>query len=101
MSYSVNEPNVRTVTDALEAVNADQLKKLLKLLPTPERPTRKAELVDIVRRHLEGETLQELWRKLDRIEQAAIAEAVHATGGRFLDMKFKAKYGESPSWGKI
>jgi hypothetical protein len=99
MPYSGEEPGFRTLTEALQALTVDALKKLLKLLPTGERPTRKQDLVEIVRRHLAGEHLQTFWNQLDETQQAAVAEAVHVMGGRFLAGKFRAKYGKDPNWG--
>jgi hypothetical protein len=99
MPYSEQKPYVTTTLDALQSLNADTLKRLLKLLPTSERPTRKADLVAVVYRHLEGDALHTLWRKLSALQQAAVAEAVHGAGGRLHEEKFRAKYGESPDWG--
>ena len=49
MPYYQQEQSVATVADALNQTNADELKKLVKLLPTSERvPTRKGDLVTLI-----------------------------------------------------
>jgi len=93
------EPGFPTVRDALEIRNVDDLKKLLSLLPTKERPTRKGELVDLIDRHVTGEGLPALWEELDDLQRKAVAEATHSDSPIFNVERFKAKYGAMPVFG--
>ena len=88
-----------TVTEGLTFRTVDDLKKLLKLLPIPERPTRKAELVSAIAAYLTGSGLKKCWQDLDELQQATVAEAVYVTGGVYQSAQFRAKYGKSPEWG--
>jgi len=76
------------------------LKKLAKLLESG-LPTRKAELVALILRHLEDtDRLRQLWASLDTLQQAAIAQVVHSPGNQFDAPGFQAKYGQAPDWGQ-
>lgn len=93
------EPGIPTVRDALEIRNVDDLKKLLYLLPTNERPTRKGDLVDLIDRHVTGEGLPALWEKLDDLQRKAVAETIHSNSPVFDAERFKANYGAMPVFG--
>ena len=77
----------------------EELKKLLALLPTAEKPTRKGDLADLVASHLEGDALAALWGRLDATQKSAVAETLYAADGQFDGVRFAAKYGDSPDWG--
>ena len=49
-------------------------------------------------RHLEGDRLQTVWRSLDELQRAAVAEVVHSEGTYFRPDRFRAKYGSDPVW---
>jgi hypothetical protein len=88
-----------TLKDSLESYTVPPLKKLAGLLTT-NPPTRKADLVSLIQRELENpERLRQLWDKLDTLQQAAVAEAVHSAGN-FEAAVFRAKYGSDPDWGE-
>ena len=87
-----------TLEEGLNFHTVDELKKLLKLLPIKERPTRKAELVDAIARCLRSPNLKKLWKELNALQQTAVAEAVYMTEGRYLPEQFQSKYGELPEW---
>ncbi len=89
-----------TLEDALNAENVDYLKKLVTLLPSTDKPTRKAEIVALIMRHLEGDGLKERWLKLDDTQKSAIAETVHAESSLFDAPRFAAKYGVLPDFGQ-
>ncbi len=94
--------NVRpdTLSGALENYTVPNLKKLAGLLESG-LPTRKAELVALILRHLEDtDRLRQLWGSLDTLQQAAIAEVVHSPGNQFDADGFRAKYGQDPDWGQ-
>lgn len=96
---SSNPTFLKTLHDGLTVRNVDTLKKFLKLLPISDKPTRKAELVDTLNTYLLGPGLEKLWQELDTLQQAAVAEAVHITGGEYNREQFHAKYGGYPQWG--
>ena len=94
--------NVRpdTLRGVLENYTVPNLKKLAKLLESG-LPTRKAELVALILRHLKDtDRLRQLWASLDTLQQAAIAEVVHSPGNQFDAAGFRAKYGPGPDWGQ-
>jgi hypothetical protein len=91
-------PLLRTVHEGLNFRTVDQLKKLLALLPTAEAPTRKADLISVVERQLQGPNLKKLWANLDKLQQAAVAEAVYSSEPHFRADQFAAKYGDLPEW---
>ncbi len=96
---ATTQPNaLSTLEEGLTFHTVDELKKLLKLLPIKEKPTRKAELVEAIAQYLRSPNLKKLWKDLDDLQQAAVAEAVHITGGRYLPEQFRAKYGQLPKW---
>jgi hypothetical protein len=85
----------------LEACKSDQLKGLYKNLGT-RPPTRKAELIELIHlRMTDPQSVRQLWDKLDKLQQQAVAETVHAPDGRFDRAAFKAKYGADPNWGDM
>src|SRR5512143_2615196 len=101
MPYSPHQQNpIPTLAAALHAETVNELKALAALASTDHpRPIRKAELVDYILRHTEGDKLKTLWRRLDTLQQAAIAETVYNQDGYFRLDQFSAKYGKAPNWG--
>jgi hypothetical protein len=94
MAYRNEDPGIATVNAALFQLNVDDLKKMVALLPATERPTRKAELIDLIEKHLTGDRLRELWVRLDETQKNAVSETLHAEDGLFDDNRFRAKYGK-------
>jgi len=45
-----------------------------------------------------GDRLQTVWRTLDELQRAAVAEVVHSEGTYFRADRFRAKYGSDPVW---
>ena len=64
-------------------------------------PTRKAEIVDLILKHLRGDRLRLVWEELDATQQAAVAETVHSHDTAFDGRRFRAKYGRDPLWGSL
>lgn len=93
------EPHRMTLAEALHLMTVDQLKSLVALLPTTEKPTRKLELVSLIERHLDGDRLRGLWEQLDDLQQKAVSESIHAIQGVFEAQRFAAKYGQLPDLG--
>ncbi len=79
--------------EALESYTVPTLRKLAGLLVS-ELPTRKAELVSVIRDMMETlEGLKEIWRQLDPVQQGAVAEVVHSSSSRLDEVVYRAKYG--------
>lgn len=96
---ATTQPNPLTTLEAgLTFHTVDELKKLLNLLPIKGKPTRKAELVEAIASYLRSPNLKKLWKELNELQQAAVAEAVHVTEGLYLPEQFRAKYGKLPEW---
>ena len=85
--------------EALELLTIDQLKPLVALLPTEERPTRKGDLVELIETHLSGKRLRALWEQLDNTQKLAVAETIYADESVFDPTRFRARYGELPVFG--
>lgn len=83
-----------TVQLCLNAHRVDDLKKLAQQVDTGRLPTRKDDLIGIVRAHLTGSELKALWTRLGKLDQAAVAEAVHDPNGLLYGESFRAKYGD-------
>ncbi len=99
MKKHIANPGIPTLEMALsEFMNVDDLKRLGAL--TKEKlPTRKADLVAVIIRHLDGERLRTVWQGLDELQRAAVAEVVHSSATEFPADRFQAKYGIGPNWG--
>ena len=83
----------------LDARNADDLKRMLALIPSPQlKAPRKGEVVDALVRCLSGASLQELWSRLSPLEQSAVAEAVHSEDGIYNQEAVRAKYRGAPAF---
>jgi hypothetical protein len=92
---------IPTLAAALfEHMHANELKKLASLTSGPV-PARKAELADLIAKHLEGNRLRAVWQSLDELQKAAVAEVVHSPDTQFPVDRFHAKYGRAPSWGSL
>jgi hypothetical protein len=92
-------PTIPTVHEALDLLSVDQLKPLVALLPTKERPTRKGDLVKLAEHHLSGERLRALWEQLNEQQKLAVAETIYADESVFNPARFRARYGELPVFG--
>jgi hypothetical protein len=86
--------------EALTLLCVDDLKSLIRQLPDSTIAGRKAELVDGLVCRLLGPDLPALWRSLNTLHKAAVAEAVHDPLGELSLSQFQAKYGSSPGFGK-
>lgn len=83
-----------TLRQALSCHTVDQLKMLIDLFPGVPRVGRKDELIDRVMAQCQGNGLRQLWERLDALQRAAVAEALHGDGC-FHPQRFRAKYGRS------
>jgi hypothetical protein len=99
MILSSNSPHGMSIRDGLDRETAETLKWYARLLGGDKRIIRKAELISLIAGHLQGDHLRELWRGLDHIQQAALAETIHSQNLRFDEARFRAKYGQIPDFG--
>jgi hypothetical protein len=84
--------------ETLDLQTAHELKLRLALLNTSERPKRKSDMIDVLRRHLLSERCVGFWQELSEPERQAVAETVHTWNGSFDAARFWAKYGEIPEY---
>ena len=87
-----------TLSEALNLLTVDRLKELIDLLPGATKPTRKAEIIAVLRRRLAGKSLQKLWHELDETQRLAVSETLYGPDGAFAETRFRAKYGVMPAF---
>ena len=93
--------NPRLLSEFLNNYTVPMLKQLAGLLES-NSPTRKADIIAVIRRHLEDTNrLRQLWDELDKLQRAAVSEVVHSHSNDFDSAGFRAKYGDDPDWGKF
>ena len=111
MIIDAEPQSIATLADAIQKQSVDYLKKIAALISDEKnKPVRKADLITFVRQRLSVEPgrlrqtaddpLYTLWRKLNPLQQAAVAETVHGPEPWFDAERFEAKYGQSPDWGE-
>lgn len=81
-----------SMQEALESLNVEFLKQMLSFL-NEERSGRKEDLVARLLPKFDEEGLRSLLARLDEIQRAAVAEAVHDPEGRHYPDRFQARYG--------
>ena len=89
-----------TLRESLQSLVVSDLKNLIRYVPKAEAVGRKDELIDRVADAMLGAKLRSIWLKLDTLQGAAVAEAVHHPQGEFSTQRFRAKYQDDPSFGK-
>ncbi|MDF1540365.1 MAG: helicase-associated domain-containing protein [Candidatus Thorarchaeota archaeon] len=101
MSRKLEETQPHTLKELLENYTVSTLRALADCL-TFNPPSRKSELVSLFEENMiNPENLQQLWKRLNNQQQAAVAEVVHSSSLQ-LDMSaYLAKYGRSPDWGPV
>lgn len=98
---------IATLADALQRKTVDHLKKLAVVLSDEKnKPVRKPDLVEFIRSRvmgapdrtpqIEADPLRVFWRRLNALQQAAVAEIVHGPDAFFDAERFQAKYGRVP-----
>src|SRR5262245_37378836 len=90
------ETGIASLREALDLSMVDELKPLLSLLPTEERPTRKSEIIDVIENQLLGHDLHALFDRLDELQRKAVAETIYSDRTDFVSNRFKARYGALP-----
>ena len=100
MAGYINETDYQSLAQALnDYYLVDDLKKMAKLI-CAEVPTRKAEIVEAISTAMLDGNLKTVFNRLSKIEQYAVAEAVHAPDGKIDFRKFEAKYLEGLNLGQ-
>src|SRR6202051_145183 len=89
---------MNTLNEVLARLTIDQLKSLMRWLPSATPTGRKDRLVGAILRSLAGDGLRALWDRLDDIQRMAVAETAYALGGLFDGNRFRAKYGRLPDF---
>lgn len=87
-----------TLKESLQSLVVADLKDLIRYLPEAEAVGRKDELIERIADAMLGAKLQSIWLKLDTLQAAAVAEAVHHPQGEFSSRRFRAKYQGDPSF---
>ena len=111
MIIDAEPQSIATLADAVQKQSVDYLKKIAALISDEKnKPVRKADLIAFVQQRLSVEPgrlrqtaddpLYTLWRKLNPLQQAAVAETAHGPEPWFDAERFEAKYGQSPDWGE-
>ena len=86
-----------TLEDALSGLTVPVLGPMIKLLNLPKpRPRLKKDMVEAIRERLTGRSFRELWERLDKTQQLAVAETIHGFDTHFNADRFRAKYGVLP-----
>lgn len=87
-----------TLKEALQSLVVADLKDLVRHVPEAEAVGRKDELIERIADAMLGAKLQSIWLKLDTLQAAAVAEAIHHPQCAFSSQRFRAKYQGDPSF---
>lgn len=91
-------PGALTLSDALSLLTVDALRHLIDRLETPKpRPTRKADMIRLIKGRLTGDSLPRLWDRLGELQKSAVSEVLHGPEPEFNPAQFEAKYGALPA----
>lgn len=77
----------------------EELKKLLAVCRTTQRPARKPAIIGLILDEMQGDNLKATWGRLDTLQQAAVVETAHSEDSRYREAQFVAKYGKEPDFG--
>ncbi len=83
-------------SELLTLLTVNELKQRIPLLDTTERPSRKADLVKLILKHMLSSRIEVYWQHLEPLEQHAIAEAMYSWNGQFIAQQFYKKYSAVP-----
>ena len=82
---------------ALSALTVATLKDLIRYLPGVDSVGRKEQLLERILVAMQEPGLTAVWSRLDKTQQAAVAEAVHGPQGEYSPQRFFAKYQCAPA----
>ncbi len=99
-TYYPQDGEWATVEEALDVHTIDEIMVLATLLPGRRIGGRKAQRIAVFCRALKGRSLKDLFSRLSELEQAAVAQAVHAPDARFSPTGFEIRHGEAADFGK-
>ena len=86
--------------ESLQSLVVADLKDLIRYVPQADTVGRKDELIERIAEAMLGAKLQSIWLKLNTLQAAAVAEAVHHPQGEFSSLRFRAKYQADPLFKK-
>ncbi len=89
---------VITLMDLLARHTVSNLKELIDHLPGVDKVGRKEELIDRIVRAMSGPELRANFSRLDKLQQAAVSEAVHHPLSEYSSQRFRAKYQAVPAF---
>ena len=99
MRYFEQGVRFAALREALENNTVEELKKLLPLCQASERPARKGAIIAIILDQMQGDKLKATWKRLDTLQQAAVADAIYADDSRYHEARFIARHGKEPNFG--
>lgn len=86
--------------DALEAASSDRVKPLVKELGlTPKSRKKTDAIIELLPLMQDSVRLNEIWNRLNNMQQNAVAGAIYHKEFEFDQGRFKTKYGQSASFG--
>ena len=86
-----------TLEKALGNLTIANLKPMMEVLSVPEpRPTRKAGIVEAIRRRMTEDVFRTLWRFMDAAQRLAVAETLYSPDHFFHARRFYDMYGGLP-----
>ena len=87
-----------TLSDLLARYTVPNLKDFLEHIPGSNKSGRKEDLIARLLDAMSGPDLQSHFSRLDALQQAAVAEAVHHPLGQYSGQRFLAKYQALPAF---
>ena len=87
-----------TLENCLNDLTVSELKSRLNLLTGKPKLTRKAEIIALLSSELLSAKLENYWHRLNKLEQAAVAEAIYSWKGKFYQQRFLSKYEKVPAY---
>ena len=98
-TYSLVDAAMPTMLkELLKSLVVADLKDLVRYVPGAQTDGRKDELIERIASAMLGAELQSVWKSLDAMQAAAVAEAVHHPQGEFSAQRFRAKYQSDPAF---
>lgn len=81
------------LVDCLSALKVDGLRQMVKWLEVPNPlPTRKDDMVRVIKKHLTKQFIRNLWQQLNETDRLAVRETLHSPNRWFDATRFEAKY---------
>ena len=87
-----------TLENCLNNLTVDRLKPRLNLISGKPKLTRKGDIISLLSSELLSAKLEQYWKRLNQLEQTAVAQAIYHWDGEFYQQRFLAKYGKLPTY---